>query len=310
MGKKRKRSKSQLDGILVLNKPSGPTSAHCLNIIRRKLDQGRIGHAGTLDPMAKGVLLVLLGHGTKLAPYLTNGQKTYSGQFRIGQTTDTYDAEGSITEEKPFDHLSPEDVEREINAWMDLTDQIVPPVSAAKHQGKPLYALARAGMEVPVKSKPIKISHAEVLEVDLPWARFRVSCSAGTYVRSLVHSLGIRLGVGAVLTELNRESCQPFGLDEAFDLDDLVNAPEKLTERVIPLRDALPHWPTITLSEVQAGQVKNGTWLPISDVETTETGSKLGEHAMLVGPDETPLALAEAAERDGETLWSILRGLW
>ncbi|GAB6176437.1 tRNA pseudouridine(55) synthase TruB [Desulfobaculum senezii] len=310
MGKKRKRSKNQHDGILVLNKPSGPTSAHCLNIIRRKLDQGRIGHAGTLDPMAQGVLLVLLGHGTKLASYLTNGVKTYSGQFRLGQKTDTYDAEGTIVEELPFDHLSPEKVEEGVLSWLNLETQDVPPVSAAKHQGKPLYALAREGKEVPIKTKPIHISHAEVLEMDLPWARFRVSCSAGTYVRSLVHSLGIRLGSGAVLTELIRENCHPFGLDQAFDLDDLVEHPELLAERVIPMRDALPHWPALHLSEAQAAQVQNGTWLPVTSVGEQDQPALPGTLAMLIGPDETPLALVEAKERDGMVLWSILRGLW
>lgn len=310
MGKKRKRSKNQHDGILVLNKPSGPTSAHCLNIIRRKLDQGRIGHAGTLDPMAQGVLLVLLGHGTKLAPYLTNGVKTYSGQFRLGQKTDTYDAEGTIVEELPFDHLSPEKVEEGVLSWLNLETQDVPPVSAAKHQGKPLYALAREGKEVPIKTKPIHISHAEVLEMDLPWVRFRVSCSAGTYVRSLVHSLGIRLGSGAVLTELIRENCHPFGLDQAFDLDDLVEHPELLAERVIPMRDALPHWPALHLSEAQAAQVQNGTWLPVTSVGEQDQPALPGTLAMFIGPDETPLALVEAKERDGMVLWSILRGLW
>ncbi|NJB66993.1 tRNA pseudouridine55 synthase [Desulfobaculum xiamenense] len=310
MGKKRKRSVSQLDGILVLDKPTGPSSAQCLNTIRRALDQGRIGHAGTLDPMAKGVLLVLLGHGTKLAPYLTSGRKTYSGQFRIGQTTDTYDAEGTVTDEKPFDHLSPEAVEREVLFWKELETQTVPPVSAAKHEGKPLYALARAGREVPVKTKSIEIFHAEVLEMDLPWVRFRVGCSAGTYVRSLVHSLGIRLGCGAVLTELIREDCHPFGLERAVGLDELLASPERLPELVVPLRDALPHWPAIVLDEEQAGQVRNGTWLPVADFPATEPVTEAGANAMLIGPDEVPLALVESAERDGVLLWSILRGLW
>lgn len=310
MGRKRKRSKNQMDGVLILNKPSGPTSAACLNTIRRELDQGRIGHGGTLDPMAQGVLIVLLGHGTKFAPYLTSGEKTYQGQLRLGQTTDTYDAEGTIVEEKTFDHLSREQVQEAVLDWMNQTTQEVPPVSAAKFQGKPLYALVREGKEVPVKIRDMKISHAEILELDLPWVRFRVTCSAGTYVRSLVHSLGIRLGSGAVLTELIRENCHPFSLEDAYDMDSLIKEPEKLADRVIPLAKALPHWPSLVLTEEQSAQVKNGTWLPVSEVAADETATQTGQHALLVGHDGTPLALVESAKRNDKLLWSILRGLW
>ncbi len=310
MGRARKRSKSQLDGILVLDKPNGPTSAGCLAAIRRGLDQGKIGHAGTLDPMATGVLLVLLGQGTKLAPFLTEGRKTYLGSLKLGLETDTYDIQGQVVAQKPFDHLSAEDVEREILSWTELTEQDVPPVSAAKHQGKPLYALARAGAEVPVKTKAVEIFSAEVLETDLPGMRFRITVSAGTYVRSLVHSLGMRLGCGATLTELIRERCHPFGLEQAVSLDDLLAEPERFPERVIPMRDALPHWPRVALSEEQTLAVKNGTWLPVAQAPAPGADGTPGERAVLADQDGAPVALAEAAPRDGAVLWSILRGLW
>lgn len=157
MGRRRKkRSAEQCDGVLVLNKPSGPTSAACLNDIKHQLKQYKIGHAGTLDPLAQGVLLVMLGHGTKLAPYLTDRVKTYTGTFRLGMTTDTLDIQGEVTSESDVT-VSDEDVKREILYWKELTEQEVPAYSAAKHKGKPLYALAREGKETPVKIKPIVI---------------------------------------------------------------------------------------------------------------------------------------------------------
>lgn len=310
MGRARKRSKGQLDGILVLDKPEGPTSAGCLAAIRRGLDQGKIGHAGTLDPMATGVLLVLLGHGTKLAPFLTEGRKTYRGELLLGTETDTYDIQGEVVAQKPFDHLSAEDVERVVLSWTELTEQEVPPVSAAKHQGRPLYALARAGKDVPVKVKGVTIFSAEVLDTDLPRLSFRITVSAGTYVRSLVHSLGMRLGCGATLTKLVRERCHPFGLEQAVQMDALLAEPERFPERVIALRDALPHWPRAVLTEDQAAQVKNGTWLPVATAPADEAQGNPGDRALLVGPDEAPVALAEAREQGGSLLWSIIRGLW
>jgi len=310
MGRRRqKRSDAQLDGLLVLNKPSGPTSADCLNDIKHQLKQFKIGHAGTLDPMASGVLLVMLGNATKMAPYLSGAVKTYSGTFKLGMTTDTLDIQGEVLTNSPVDATA-EDVKREICYWKELTEQEVPAYSAAKHEGTPLYALAREGKETPVKMKPIDISHVEVLDVNMPEASFRVSCSAGTYIRSLVHSLGIRMGCGAVLTSLNRERSEPFGLDQAHDLADVLENREDFPNKVIPIGDTLPHWPRFTLTEALTGLVKNGAWLPVNDEPGELLAGALGDQAMLLDPEGEPLALVEAKIQDGKTKWSILRGLW
>ncbi|WP_319542865.1 tRNA pseudouridine(55) synthase TruB [uncultured Pseudodesulfovibrio sp.] len=310
MGRKRKkRSPEQLDGLLILNKPSGPTSAGCLNDIKHQLKQYKIGHAGTLDPLAQGLLLVLLGHGTKLAPYLSGGTKTYSGTFRLGITTDTLDIQGEVVKEAPVD-ITAEEVKREILYWKELTEQEVPAYSAAKHEGKPLYALAREGKETPVKIKPIVISHVEALDVQMPEASFRVSCSAGTYIRSLVHSLGTRVGCGATLTSLVRESSEPFRLDQALDLEDILENPDSFPDRVIPLKDTLPHWPRYQLTKPLAGLVKNGAWLPVNDQPGELLAGELGDRAMLLDTNETPLALVEAKLQNEQPKWSILRGLW
>jgi tRNA pseudouridine55 synthase len=309
MGRKRKRSKEQLDGLVVLNKPSGPTSTDCLNDIKYQLKQFKIGHAGTLDPMASGVLLVMLGNATKLATHLSGATKTYTGTLKLGMTTDTLDIQGEIVSESEVT-ASAEDVKREINHWKELTEQEVPAYSAAKHKGKPLYALAREGKETPVKIKPIVISHVEVLDVNMPEASFRVSCSAGTYIRSLVHSLGSRIGCGAVLTSLNREQSEPFGLDLAHDLADVLENPESFPDKVIPIKDTLPHWPRFQLTEPLAGLVMNGAWLPVNDEPGELLTGELGDQAMLLDPEGTPLALVEAKLQDNKPKWSILRGLW
>ena len=224
-------------------------------------------------------------------------------------TTDTLDIQGEVTSTAEVD-APPEDVEREIMHWKQLTEQEVPAYSAAKHAGKPLYAMARAGEATPVKTKPIVISHAETLDVRMPEAAFRVSCSAGTYIRSLVHSLGKRMGCGATLTSLTRESSEPFRLDQAHDLEDVLKRPESFPDKVIPIRDTLPHWPRHELTEPLAGLVKNGAWLPVNEAPGELLAGELGDKAMLLSPDGSPLALVEAKLQDNAPKWAILRGLW
>jgi len=310
MARRPKASPEQLDGLLVLDKPAGPTSAGCLDAIKRALRQPKIGHAGTLDPMAQGVLLVLLGQGTKLAPYLVQGEKVYAGTLELGVSTDTFDTEGRVVNRAPVDHLDPAVVERELLAWKDLTEQEVPAYSAAKHKGKPMYALARAGEEVPERTKKISVMHVEPLEIRLPYVRFRVRCSCGTYVRSLAHSLGTRLGCGAVLAGLTRERSEPFGLKQAHALDEVLANPERFRERVIPLSGMLPHWPKHRVSEPVAVLVRNGAWLPASETPGEEFFGRIGDRAFIVGPGGEPLALVEARRKDNQARWAILRGLW
>jgi len=298
----------QLDGVLVLHKPGGPTSADCLNQIKRRLGQKKIGHAGTLDPMATGVLVVLLGQGTKLAGYLSDDRKTYRGSLILGRATDSYDVQGKVLSEAPWEHLDPETVRGEVLGWKGTMSQEVPPVSAAKHQGKPLYALHRAGKEVPVKVKDVTIFDSQVLSLDLPVTSFRVTCSAGTYIRSLAHSLGMRLGCGAVLSELEREASHPFTLAQAHSLETVLESGDQLHELVLPMTNALPHWPKLMLDPEQTALVQNGAWLPTSlfpDYPAQE-----GDRTLMLSIDRAPLALMEASMRTGVLSWVILRGLW
>lgn len=293
----------QKHGILLLNKPKGMSSAFAIGRLKR-LGQKKIGHAGTLDPMATGLLIVLLGEATKISGYLLeNGGKTYSGTLELGKITDTWDAEGTVLEERSYADITKEMLKNAVAGWLGTSIQQVPPYSAAKHNGQALYKLARAGKETPVKTKEIHISHAEIQWVDLPAMRFRVTCSSGSYIRSLAHSLGIRLGCGATLTELTREYSHPFYLQDAVTLEELQEKPELLEERLIPMEQGLPDWRIVELGKREAKAVKNGNAVACSGTDFAEN------EKVFLRSRGTLLALAEA-KRLGNTLsWQILRGL-
>lgn len=286
----------QIDGIVVLNKPEGPSSARCLVPFKRQ-GQKKIGHGGTLDPMASGVLLVLLGQATKLSSWLLgSGRKIYSGLIRIGAETSTWDGEGEVTSMRPWTGISDSDVAAEIAAWTELKEQDVPAYSAAKHNGQPLYKMARKGHDAPVKVKKAEIFRASLLEIGLPFVRFRVECGSGSYIRSLAHSLGVRLGCGATLIQLTREYSHPFDIAQACDME-AVRSGDWLHE-VHALPEALPHWPCIELTQAQAADIRQGR--PVACMDAS--GSS---HAFLCHAG-APLAISR---REG-LLWHIERGLW
>lgn len=313
MAEKRPRPPQQ-DGVLVLNKPSGPTSAACLQRIKYDLGQRKIGHAGTLDPLASGVLVVLLGQATKISHLFLESSKAYIARALLGVTTDTYDIEGKTTEVKDASGVTEDALRAEISAMKQLTEQEVPAYSAAKHQGKPLYELARTGQAVPVKTKEIQVFEADVLSVDLPRVDFRVRVSSGVYVRSLVHSLGQRLGCGAVLEALTRQSASPFGLDQAVELDTLLADPDGFAARVLSIPQAMHGtWPILRLSPDMAAKVKNGVRIGLFEPEGARellTGDTPGT-VLFVDDAGRELALAEAlTEGEGRQGWAVLRGLW
>ena len=315
---------SQQDGVLIVRKPKGPTSAWCITRIKHGLGQKKIGHAGTLDPMAEGVLVVLLGQATKISGYLMDEEshKVYSGVIRLGVVTDTWDAEGQILEEHPSDHITQADVEREFATLQGAGEQEVPAYSAAKHQGTPLYALARKGKPVPVKTKTVTIFRGEAELVGPSRIHFRVTCSSGTYIRSLAHSLGSRLGCGGMLEELVREYSHPFALSAAHSLEDVLRAPEGFSRKVTGIAEALPGWPSLSLNMAEAAAVRNGRPVAHTPDRMTSSGSEAGAghapepafvpgtKAILRAPSGEPLALAQLTLLGGEPAWTLLRGLW
>lgn len=204
------------DGVLMVDKEEGETSFSVVRKVKRLLDVGKVGHAGTLDPFATGLLLVLVGQGTKLSPYLMAGEKTYLGTLTLGIETDTLDRTGRITAVKPVPELDPELVRERAKAFVGETEQTPPSFSALKVQGKRAYSLVRKGLPVTLEKRRVRIMELAILSLDPPDVTFRVVCSSGTYVRSLAADLGKELGVGAHLKALRRIAIGPYGVEDAL----------------------------------------------------------------------------------------------
>ena len=230
-----------MDGVLIVNKPSGITSHDVIDHLRRASGLKDVGHAGTLDPLAEGVLLCLLGRATRLTPYLQELPKAYRGVIQFGVRTDTQDADGEVFYQKPAPHLTLEQVRAAAEQFKGRIMQIPPMFSALRVQGKKLHELAREGKEVPREPRPVHIYKLEILSLepgDYPMAAFEVECSKGTYVRTLASDIGDALGVGAHLKQLTRTAIGDFRLEDASTLEQLTDR-ASIQARLIPNADAL-----------------------------------------------------------------------
>ena len=248
------------DGVLIVDKEEGETSFSVVRKVKKLLGIGKVGHAGTLDPFATGLLLVLVGQGTKLSSYLMAGEKTYLGTLTLGSETDTLDRTGRITEVKPVPNLDPDLVRERAKAFVGVSEQTPPSFSALKVQGKRAYSLARKGLPVTLEKRRVMIKEWTVLSLELPDVAFRVVCSSGTYVRSLAADLGRDLGVGAHLKTLRRLASGPYRVEGALRSGDLGTglSAETVREKIIPLRHALPHLTEVEVDEGTALQVRRG----------------------------------------------------
>ena len=208
-----------MDGILVVNKPAGITSHDVVDFIRRKFNIKAVGHAGTLDPMATGVLVMLLGKATKLSNTFIQDDKEYIAKVFFGKSTDTQDSSGRVIEEKNIDNLDIEAVKKALNNFKGEIEQVPPMVSAIKYKGRKLYQLARAGKIVKREPRKINISDIEMLDFKFPEAVFRVKCSKGTYVRTLCEDIGKALGIPSHMSGLVRTRSGNFLLEGAKNLD-------------------------------------------------------------------------------------------
>jgi len=224
------------NGVLLVDKPAGPTSHDIVHSVRRTFRIEKVGHGGTLDPNATGLLIVLLGKGTKLSGQLMGGDKAYTGVMRLGRTTSSQDCDGEILEEKPWEQVTRGQVEAQIAALVGDIFQMPPMVSAIKMEGVPLYKLARKGKEVERKPRFVHIYRFAVTEWAPPLVRFDVVCTKGTYVRTLAHDVGQALGCGACLDALRRTQSGPFDVKDALAFDEVLRlTPDQLAARVIPL---------------------------------------------------------------------------
>lgn len=207
--------------LLLVDKPLEWTSFDVVAKVRRATGIRKIGHAGTLDPLATGLLVVCIGRATKRADEFQAGEKEYTGRFHLGATTPTDDAEGEPEGVVPVDHLTPEEIDRAAESFLGESLQIPPMFSARKVGGKRLYKLARKGIEVERPARPVTIRSFEITSIDLPSVSFRIVCSRGTYIRSIARNLGERLGVGAYLAELRRIRSGEFSVDDAVTIEEL-----------------------------------------------------------------------------------------
>jgi tRNA pseudouridine55 synthase len=246
-------------GVLVVDKPAGVTSFDVVGLVRRRLGMRRVGHAGTLDPDATGVLPVLLGEATKLMAYLTDHDKEYRAVVRFGVRTDTQDLSGRVLSESPVPSLTRDTVAAAARAFVGRIRQTPPMYSALHHEGRRLYELARAGVEVPREPREVVVHAIEVEDVSAAGATLRVVCGKGTYVRTLAADLGDALGVGAAIERLTRLRVGGFTTDDAVTWDLLEHADAaSLRARVVPPEAALAGWPEARLDAARAEAFRHG----------------------------------------------------
>lgn len=229
------------EGVLLVDKPQGITSHDVVDRVRRIYQLKQVGHAGTLDPMATGLMIVLVGRATKISQFLMSLDKVYTGTITLGVETDSYDADGEVLEEKPLPDLREEGLMMSMASFVGDQYQEPPMFSAKKIKGVPLYKMARKGKTVEREPRFIRISKFEMLRFALPEVDFELACTKGTYVRSVAHDLGVKLGCGAHLSALRRTKIERFSIDQAHTLDALRELSR--TERqsvLIPIHEAVP----------------------------------------------------------------------
>jgi tRNA pseudouridine55 synthase len=229
-------SNNPVDGVLLVDKAVGMTSHDVVAISRRALNMKKIGHCGTLDPLATGLLILVLGRGTKLSDLLMSEDKEYVGAMLFGQTTNTQDAEGEVLEEKPVDDLTEERIEEAFAHFTGDFYQTPPMVSAVKKDGVPLYKLARKGQEVEREPRLVHVYSHKILNVEIPEVQFQVRCSKGFYVRTYAHDIGQHTGHGAHISALRRTRSGNFHVDNAVKAADLKTLPrEEIMDKVLTL---------------------------------------------------------------------------
>ncbi|HEY1787760.1 MAG TPA: tRNA pseudouridine(55) synthase TruB [Verrucomicrobiae bacterium] len=226
---------STLDGAILIDKPSGPTSHDVVDAIRRKFGIKKVGHCGTLDPNATGLLIIVLGRGTKLSEKLMGDDKVYEGTIQFGVATNSYDTDGEVLETKPVPPLTLEQLNELAGQFIGDQMQTPPMVSAIKKDGVPLYKLARKGIEVEREPRLVHIYNFRFTNYSQPNAEFRLACTKGTYVRSIAHDLGQKIGCGAHLSTLRRSASGKFDVADATSLDTVLNMTTlQLEKKVVP----------------------------------------------------------------------------
>jgi tRNA pseudouridine55 synthase len=260
-------------GILCINKPQGFTSFDVIAKLRGILKVRRLGHSGTLDPMATGVLPVFVGTATKCCDILPNDDKSYIGGFKLGATTDTQDSTGKVLKEYPKKNISAEDINSVLVNYIGEIDQIPPMYSAVQINGKRLYELARKDIIVERPSRKVNIYGISLLSYDstAQTGTLEISCGKGTYIRTIINDIGESLGVGGYMTSLVRTSASGFNLSECYSFEDVQNAMAdgSIDSLIFPTERLFESLPKLHLDDIQTKAYKNGTKLPLSELTLT-----------------------------------------
>jgi tRNA pseudouridine55 synthase len=304
-------SSSELSGVVVVDKPSGPTSFDVVRRVKGLFKVKRCGHTGTLDPTATGVLPICIGDATKVATFVAEGEKEYDAIVRFGEITDTQDSAGRTLETRPLEGLGEERVREALREFEGVIEQTPPMYSARKVDGKRLYELARAGEEVPREARQVNIDEARMTFFRAPDAGIFVRCSKGTYLRTLAHDLGQKVGCGAHLHELKRVRVGPFGLEESVRLETLMAAAkdgrEKLAAFLLPIGRALQELDELRLDHELARRVAHGHTPGPADLSRLRAPPfPRGRKVRLIDPEGRVLAVAES---DGVGTLKLLRVL-
>jgi tRNA pseudouridine55 synthase len=287
-----------IDAILNVNKPEGLTSFSVVNYLRRLSGEKHVGHTGTLDPIATGVLPLCFGQATRIVEFLMNSDKTYIAEIELGASTTTFDREGEVTGRSTVDGITLPGIEKALAAFRGVIEQVPPKYSALKHQGRPLYELAREGIEVEPRPRRVTIYCIEITDFHLPLLNIKVDCSKGTYIRSIAHDLGQLLGCGAHLKNLKRTRCGSFCIEDAHTLPEMEMAFRQHTW--LPLFQAvdspLSHWKAVILNRHDEIAIKNGLDIDMDNREAIDA-----EYCRAYGTEGNLIAIMRFLA--GEKLW-------
>jgi tRNA pseudouridine55 synthase len=259
-----------MDGILVVDKPSGISSFGVVRQVKRWLRIKKVGHTGTLDPFASGVLPLAINEGTKTIPFLAEDQKEYEAVLKLGAETDTYDGTGKITAAADLDgfRVDEETIKGVMRGFVGRIEQVPPMFSAVKHRGRPLYKLARRGIVVKREPRVVKIMDIGVTRIGFPFVSFKVACSKGTYIRTLAHDVGRELKCGAHLSQLHRTRSGPFTLEDAVPFREVKSLAEggKIEGRIIPLSQVLEGLPKFCVERELQRKIQRGGQILVRDI--------------------------------------------
>ncbi|KUK81051.1 MAG: tRNA pseudouridine synthase B [Mesotoga prima] len=287
------------DGIILVDKPVGVTSHDVVNLLRKKLNTKKIGHAGTLDPFASGLLIAGIKKGTRLLEYFLEMDKTYRAELELGRITDTFDITGKTVEEREVPEISIDDITSVLKSFEGEYLQVPPAYSAKKHNGERLYKLAREGKIINLPPKSVKVHSIEHIALSQNKVTFTARVSKGTYIRSLVMDIGYKLGCGATTTNLRRISQGRFSVDNSYSIDDVSQI------SVIPMEEAVDFLPGLLLSESESSKVLLGNQIHANGVVGILGHFEKDEIIRIIGSDEGLIAVAKS-ERTSSFLKTLI----